>query len=252
MPAFRIAYYEPKVKQQYKFRYAKDKNRYIFTAEYDETDYSWHYYKFELSHVMLFPFLLSNLERLHLREYGIYPIKRPVKQVENTESGESGSSGSGNTSTDDYKPQGYLGVVNEKAEKYSNRIKTLKTGNREVLASSGEFFLMAINCKAFKAGFLYKWDGKEWNELSPFIKYPRECKDAFDDIKELSHLSQAGFYKEFASFGVAICSGLFSSSIMTDALSVIGDITLMNLPNYDPHKRGALFRRGSRLYISTG
>ena len=248
LPSFRIAYYKPKLTQDYKFKKATE-NQYIYKREYDETDYSWHYYDFEMSHILLFERHLTKLERYYLREYGTYPIKNlPPKYPQ----GGQGSQGSGQSSSNGYNPKGYLGIVNERVEKASNCIKTLKSGNKEVIAGYGDFFLMALDCKNFKAGNLYKWDGNVWIELTPLIKYPQECKDAFNDINELPRISQAVFYKEFASFGIAICNGLFSPNIMADNCCVLGEVILQNLPNSDPHKKGALYRRRHGLCISHG
>ena len=249
LPSLRIGYFKPKPKMPYIFR--KDK-RPIYTRENDLTDYSWTSYDFVLSHLMLFEGILPKLERYYLREYGVYPIKHLPTKMENVQ-GSQGSQGGGSSGDNQgYNSNGYLGIVNITIEKKKPSIKTLRCGDRMVIANKGEFILMAIDCEDFKAGHLYKWNGKEWIELTPFIQYLQEAKDAFNDIKQLPKVAQNYFYKEFATFGIAICNGLFSSTVMTDALTVIGNVSMMGLPEIDPHKKGALYTRNGALRISLG
>ena len=257
LPSLRLAYYEPKPHMPY----VLEKN---LLEIIDQTDYKWTHYKFDLSHLMLFEGHLTKLERFYFREFGIYPTKRLPRKYSDDAS--SGNNTSGEGKGKNY--QNYLGVVNEKMERYSAVIKTTTSNNEKVIASDGNFVLLAKECKHFKVGVLYEWDGGKWVELTPVIKYLKEYKEAFADIKELPKVAEGGFYKELANFGMAICNGLFSSTLITDSLTtdslttnsltvleqltVLGQLSLPNIPNRNPRKKGVLYRSNNKIYISQG
>ena len=242
-PGFSIASFTPKKLTNYKFK-KPIREQYSYRPEHDQTDYSWTHYDFYITHILIFSGRLTRKEKAYLKEYGSYPT------VEKGEVKHAG--GSTYKETAQYKDGGYLGIVSSKVAQESPQVRTMKSGDGYISASRGDFFLMSVDIGDFHAGAIYKWTGSRWAELKPIVKYPREAKDAFNDLKYLPRIVQQGAYQEFSAHSLSVSTGFVSQAAMLDEVTVVSNLSVVDLPKKDPKVKGAVYIDGGVLKVSEG
>ena len=117
---------------------------------------------------------------------------------------------------------------------------------------AGDYFLMGIPCEPFKAGVIYLWTGTFWKTLLPHSVYHREYSIAYDDIIEMRTLLPELFFKEFITNALLVTQSLYTRLLDANNLVVQKELCLQDLPNGDPHIKGAVYKINGVLHVSEG
>ena len=195
-----------------------------------------------ISNLLLFDYHLSYGERQYIKNCGVYPYKATLD--------EKGNKVVYRPPQENTQDIGYKGVCVSSINEKSNKVNIY--GKGEVAFGAGDYFLMGIPCEPFKAGVIYLWTGTFWKTLLPHSVYHREYSIAYDDIIEMRTLLPELFFKEFITNALLVTQSLYTRLLDANNLVVQKELCLQDLPNGDPHIKGAVYKIDGVLHISEG
>ena len=196
----------------------------------------------------MFDYWLDYGEFLFLQNNPTYPIKEEKKiEQKNTENVVMGKL---------QKDSKYKGFCISNVEKNKNEV--LIYDKEKITFKNDEFFLMARNIEGFKAGVLYAWVEKQWQELLPYSLYPKEYVMAYNDILSMKNVCSDISFADFVMNSLQVSDVIYSKTLQTNELTVKENIFIDDIKDEDPHVKGVLYMkydprfRGKYLTISEG
>ena len=185
------------------------------------------FFDIRIAHLLMFDYWLDYGEFRFLQKNPTYPIKEEKKiEQKNTENVVMGKP---------QKDSKYKGFCISNVEKNKNEV--LIYNKEKITFKNDEFFLMARNIEGFKAGVLYAWVEKQWQELLPYSLYPKEYVMAYNDILSMKNVCSDISFADFVMNSLQVSDVIYSKTLQTNELTIKENIFIDDIKD-DPRFRG--------------